>query len=135
MKRLSAYSKAVALLLPFIPGLQPALHARSMTSSASNPNLACEVNPTTVSETGYQLEVYVTNAGGSVINGWTVTLSFSEPALLTGSWNAHVSGLSASAVSGSNVAWNGKLLPGQTTSFGLQGNHDGSFLLPACAAK
>lgn len=121
--------------MPVILGAYSPAAARSETPSAGNPNLACEINPLNVSETGYQLEVYLTNTGDKPVHGWTVMLDFSEPAQLTGSWNAHVSELSMAMVSGSNVAWNGRLLPGQTTSFGLQGHHDGSFDLPTCAAK
>jgi endoglucanase len=125
-----------ALLIPItLCGAQSLLYASSENPSSSNPNLACEINPATVGENGYQLEVYLTNTGAGTINGWTVTLDFSESPLITGSWNADIAETSPDTISGSNVAWNGKLLPGQTTSFGLQGNHDGSFVLPGCTAR
>jgi hypothetical protein len=30
--------------------------------------------------------------------------------------------------------WNGNLSPGQSTTFGFQGTHDGSFNLPTCGS-
>jgi cellulase/cellobiase CelA1 len=132
MKRLSS-SGISALLIPI--ALCGVPYARSESPSSANPRLACEINPTTVGENGYQLEVYLTNTGAGTIHGWTVIMDFTEPHLITGSWNADIAETSPDTISGSNVAWNGKLLPGQTTSFGLQGNHDGSFVLPACTAR
>lgn len=134
MKRPSSTTIA-AFLMPAAWAVHSDLHAISEAPFSRNPNLACEINPTTVGENGYQLEVYLTNIGDGAIHGWTVVLSFSEPARVTGSWNADVALISGNTVSGSNVAWNGKLLPGQTTSFGLQGDHDGSFVLPICSAR
>jgi hypothetical protein len=95
----------------------------------------CTVTPTNVWNNGYQLEVKVTNTGTTAIDNWAVTLHFSEPAQVTGNWNSIVSGGSTNNVAVSNAAWNGTLAPGQTTSFGLHGNHDGSFILPSCSGS
>lgn len=126
--------KIAIFATPFILGPLAAAHAGEMPSS-QNSGLTCELNPTTIGENGYQLEIYLTNTGGKTVQGWSVTMSFDEPSQLTGSWNANLTEVSMTAVTAGNVAWNGRLLPGQTTSFGLQGNHDGSFVLPACSAR
>lgn len=135
MRRLSSSITIAAFLAPAAWAVNSSLHTRSEAPFQRNPGLACEINPTTVGETGYQLEVYLTNTGVAPIQGWTVVLNFSEPARVTSSWNADVAEISVNTVSGGNVSWNGKLLPGQTTSFGLQGDHDGSFALPTCSAR
>lgn len=135
MKPSSKLTGTITLVSACLLSAQPVAQARSFTPSGNNRDIHCEINPTTVSDNGYQLEVYLTNTGRSVIRGWTVILEFSEPAQITASWNSQVAEISAGTVSGSNVAWNGELLPGQTTSFGLQGMHDGSFDLPGCSVR
>lgn len=135
MKGLSSSITIAAFLVPTAWAADSNLHTRSEAPFSRNPHLACEINPTTVGENGYQLEVYLTNTGNAPIQGWTVVLDFSEPVRVTGSWNADVTEVSSSTISGGNVSWNAKLLPGQTTSFGLQGDHDGSFVLPTCSAR
>jgi hypothetical protein len=128
MKRWSVFIKTSTFLLPF---MLPVAHAGSMTPS--KPQLDCTVNPVAIGSNGYQLEVYVTNTGNTAIQSWTVTLNFREPARITSSWNAHVIEFTPGTVTAGNGPWNGKLLPWQTTSFGMQGNHDGSFAPPGCS--
>lgn len=121
MRHLSLFIITGIFLLTFTPA-----HAAKLN---------CVVNPVAVGGKGYQLEVYVTNTGNNAIQNWTVTLNFKKPARITGSWNAHVTEFTPGTVTASNGPWNGKLVPWQTTSFGMQGNHDGSFILPTCSTK
>ncbi len=96
--------------------------------------ISCEITVSDVWADGYVLqEVVVTNTGSESINTWAVTLQFSEPTALTNSWNATMS-LSAdgTVLDASSFTTNGTLAPGQSTTFGLQGTHDGSFELPTC---
>lgn len=96
---------------------------------------SCTVSPTSTWGNGYQLDVTVTNDGPGSISGWTVQLNFSEPANVTSSWNVTVSGGSTATPSFTNCCnWNGHLSSGQSTSFGFQGAHDGSFNVPTCNA-
>ncbi|MET8158031.1 glycoside hydrolase family 11 protein [Sphaerisporangium sp. NPDC005289] len=74
---------------------------------------------------GFTANLTVTNTGGSAINGWTVTWSFSAGQQVTSSWNADVS-QSGSTVTARNVSYNGSLAPGANTTFGFQGTHTGS---------
>ena len=92
----------------------------------------CTVTPTNVWNDGYQLNVSVTNNSQTPIDHWTVALNFTEPAQVTGNWNAVITGGTTNTVTASNASWNGTLQPGQSTSFGLHGNHDGSFNVPTC---
>lgn len=96
---------------------------------------SCTITTTNVWNSGYVLEFNVTNNGTTPINNWALTLNFAEPAQLTGSWNTALSGGSTTTVTASNTSWNGTLGAGQSTSFGIQGNHDGSFTVPACSGS
>ncbi len=105
--------------------------ASSIASSISAGGLTCTAKVVNNWGSGYQLDVIVSNGGTSTVNGWNVTLTFSENPQRTGGWNATISG-SGNLVTASNVNWNGSIAPGQSVSFGLQGNHDGSFVVPTC---
>ncbi len=75
----------------------------------------------------------MTNAGGEEVTGWKVHLSFSQPISLVNGWNAKYQassdGLGLTAV---NEVYNARLVPSQSTSFGLQGGYNGSFEAPSC---
>ena len=105
--------------------------ASSSSSSISTGGLTCEVKVANNWNSGYQLDVTVKNGGSSTVNGWNVTLTFSENPSRTGGWNA-VYGGSGNLVTASNVNWNSSIAPGQSLLVGLQGNHDGSFVTPSC---
>ena len=76
---------------------------------------------------GFQATVTVT-AGSSAITGWTVKWTWPSGQSITNSWNANVS-TSGSAVTATNLGYNGSLAAGSNTSFGLQGN--GSAVTPS----
>jgi cellulase/cellobiase CelA1 len=106
----------------------------SISSAASSINaggLNCTAKVVNNWGSGYQLDVIITNSGSTTVNGWNLTLTFSENPQRTGGWNATIGG-SGNLVTASNVNWNGSIAPGQSVSFGLQGNHDGSFVVPTC---
>ncbi|WP_432932870.1 cellulose binding domain-containing protein [Microbispora sp. CA-135349] len=66
---------------------------------------------------GFQGEVTVT-AGASAVNGWTVTWTLSSGQSISQVWNGTLS-TSGSAVSVSNVSYNGSLQPSTSTTFGF----------------
>jgi chitin-binding protein len=73
---------------------------------------------------GFQAAVSVT-AGSSAIKGWRVTLTYpSAPGVQQG-WNANVTA-SGSAVTATNVAYNGALNAGASASFGFIGTGTGT---------
>jgi hypothetical protein len=106
----------------------------SMSSAASSINssgLNCTAKVVNNWGNGYQLDVIISNGGTATVNDWDVTLTFSENPLRTGGWNATIGG-SGNLVTASNLSWNGTVAPNQSVSFGLQGNHDGSFVASSC---
>ncbi len=93
--------------------------------------ITCSIDRVNAWNTGYQIDVSVTNTGTTAITSWSTDLKFGEPAQITNFWSAVISG--TTTVNAKNVSYNGTLAPGQKTTFGLQGNHDGSFINPVCA--
>ncbi|GLI00194.1 extracellular catalytic domain type 1 short-chain-length polyhydroxyalkanoate depolymerase [Phytohabitans aurantiacus] len=90
------------------------------------PGAACRVTYTANSwNNGFTATVAVTNSGATAINGWTVQWTWPGNQQVTNAWNATVT-QSGSQVSARNVAWNGTIAAGASTSFGFQGTHGGT---------
>ncbi|NLT53355.1 MAG: beta-mannosidase, partial [Actinomycetales bacterium] len=83
---------------------------------------------------GFQGEVRVT-AGSSAVNGWTVTWTFANGQTVSQAWGAAVT-TSGSAVTATNVAYNGALAAGAAISFGFIGTWNGTNAVPTvtCSA-
>lgn len=81
---------------------------------------------------GYQGEVTVT-AGTSPITGWTVRWSLTSGQSITQVWNGTLNA-SGSSVSVSNVAYNGSLPAGGSTTFGFLGNGAASAPVLGCTS-
>nr|WP_240742399.1 lytic polysaccharide monooxygenase [Micromonospora zingiberis] len=69
---------------------------------------------------GFQGEVQVT-AGNAAIRGWRVTWTYANGQQVSQAWNATVSS-SGSAVTATNVSYNGSLGAGASTTFGFLGS-------------
>jgi mannan endo-1,4-beta-mannosidase len=84
---------------------------------------------------GFQGEVRVA-AGSAAIKGWTVNWTFANGQTVTQAWNATVTS-SGSAVTASNVSYNGSLAAGASTTFGFLGSWNGTNAAPAvsCTAS
>ncbi|GIF45555.1 fibronectin type III domain protein [Asanoa ferruginea] len=82
---------------------------------------------------GFTADVTVTNTGTSGINGWTLTYNLPGGQAITNSWNATVT-TAGTAVTARNLAWNGTLAAGASTSFGYQGTHGGGYTSPSAFA-
>jgi len=80
---------------------------------------------------GWQGEVTVT-AGSSSISKWTVSWSFPSGTAITQSWNAGVSG--TTNVTASNVAFNGNLGAGASTTWGFIGSGSAATPSVSCSA-
>ncbi|AGZ45210.1 GH12 family glycosyl hydrolase domain-containing protein [Actinoplanes friuliensis] len=92
---------------------------------------ACKVTYAADSwSSGYVANVTVANTGSSAINGWTLGFTLPAGQAITNSWNATLSG-SSGAVTARNVAFNGSIPAGGSTSFGFQGTSSGTFTTPA----
>ncbi|WP_420118990.1 CotH kinase family protein [Micromonospora sp.] len=81
---------------------------------------------------GFQGEVRVT-AGASAISNWTVTWAYTNGERVTQAWNATVTSQGAT-VTARNVAYNGTLAAGVSTSFGFLGSSTGGpgVPVPSC---
>jgi lytic cellulose monooxygenase (C4-dehydrogenating) len=112
--------------------------SRPPTTTTSGPPTtgACSATYTITNQWpgGFQGEVRVT-AGSAAITGWTVNWTFAGGQTVTQSWNTALTP-SGSAMSARNVAWNGSLAAGASTTFGFLGSWNGTNPVPAltCAA-
>ncbi|WP_150245090.1 endo-1,4-beta-xylanase [Nocardiopsis quinghaiensis] len=93
------------------------------------PSGDCEADYRVTNEwnSGFQAEVTVT--AGDSLTGWTVTWNLGSGESVSHAWNASVSS-SGSAVTATDVGYNGTLSAGQSTAFGFVGNHGGSVSTP-----
>ncbi len=84
---------------------------------------------------GFQGAVTVT-AGTSAISGWKVTWTFANGQTISQAWSATVTS-SGSAVTATNLSWNGALGAGANTSFGFLGSWNGTNSVPTltCTAS
>ena len=97
---------------------------------------SCTATPSNTGGTFFQVDVSVTNTGTSALSGWTVTLNFPEQVTVTNQWNV---GARTGANPGTSFQFTNCCSwqlppPGATVinAFGVQGNHDGSFMAPSC---
>ena len=97
---------------------------------------SCTATPSNTAGTFFQVDVSVTNTGTAALSGWTVTLNFPEQVSVTNQWNV---GTRSGANPGTSFQFTNCCswqlpAPGQTSAnaFGVQGNHDGSFMAPSC---
>jgi hypothetical protein len=92
---------------------------------------ACRVTyGTNVWSGGFTANVTVANTGTAAVNGWTLGFTLPSGQVITSSWNAALTG-TGGAVAARNIAWNGAIPAGGSTSFGFQGTYGGSFARPA----
>jgi hypothetical protein len=96
--------------------------------------LSCEVGKADTWSTGFVINsITVTNAGSEAVSGWKVNLVFTDPVSLANGWNAQLNASSDGlGISASNEVYNGQLAPNASASFGLQGEHSGTFVAPTC---
>ncbi|MFG2042377.1 cellulose binding domain-containing protein [Dactylosporangium sp. NPDC048998] len=79
---------------------------------------------------GFQGDVTVRNTGRAPTNGWTVTWTFANGQKVTQYWNATVTQAGA-VVTAKNVAYNGTIATGGSTSFGFLSSWTGANTVPA----
>ncbi|GLW35760.1 cellulose binding domain-containing protein [Actinoplanes regularis] len=107
-------------------GTTMAVTAQSASAAAAG----CQVSYTISSQWsgGFGANVAVTNLGDP-ISGWTLRWSFGAGQAVTQAWNATVT-QSGAAVTAVNVAYNGTLATGVSTSFGFNGSWTGGNPVP-----
>lgn len=71
---------------------------------------------------GFIASITITNDTDTPINDWSVNWQYASNQISSG-WNANISG--SNPYTATNMAWNGSIAPGQSVSFGLQGEKNG----------
>ncbi|PZM95115.1 MAG: esterase [Actinobacteria bacterium] len=96
----------------------PPLTPTPITPSIT-PSGVCSVTTSVNSwNTGYVATIRVT-AGSTGVNGWRVEITLLGQETLISAWNAQPSGTSGT-IQFTNMSYNGRLAPGQSTEFGFQ---------------
>ena len=96
-----------------VMGLSASLAVLSQFASA-----ACSYNVDNEWSTGFVASITIKNDTNATINGWNVNWQFANNRM-AGGWNANFSG--TNPYSATNMSWNGSIAPGQSVSFGVQG--------------
>ncbi|MGN9914803.1 glycoside hydrolase family 9 protein [Micromonospora palomenae] len=93
---------------------------------------ACTVGYVTSDwSTGFTASITITNTGTSTLTGWTLGFTFPSSGQQVGQgWSATYR-QTGTAVSATNLSYNGTLAPGASTSLGFNGTHTGSNPRPA----
>ncbi|MEV4655829.1 glycoside hydrolase family 9 protein [Micromonospora sp. NPDC049301] len=87
---------------------------------------ACAVGYATSDwSTGFTATVTITNTGATAISGWTLRFSFPGGQTVSQGWSATVS-QAGTAVTATNLSYNGTVAPRASVSFGFNGTHTGS---------
>jgi len=79
---------------------------------------------------GSTVEVTISNPQATAINGWILGWDFSGNQQISNFWNASYD-QTGTAVSVSDIGWNGNIAPGGTPSFGFNMSYSGSNTIPA----
>ncbi len=83
-------------------------------------NAACSYTVNNTWGNGFTAAIRITNDTATAVNNWQVNWAYSKNAI-TNSWNASLTG----NYTATNLAWNGRIQPGQSIEFGFQGVTDG----------
>ncbi|MEM1401905.1 MAG: cellulose binding domain-containing protein [Pseudomonadota bacterium] len=97
-----------------------------VVSDATPASAACSYEIKNGWNSGFTAEVVIKNNGTSAINGWSVNLTYPDGSQISGTWNSTYSGSNPYVIE--NASYNGKIEPGQSTSFGFnaQRPHEGA---------
>ncbi|HEX8405521.1 MAG TPA: cellulose binding domain-containing protein [Duganella sp.] len=68
---------------------------------------------------GYNAAVRIKNNRSTVINGWSVSWTYTDNSSVQAFWNADVAGASPTYTATPNQSWNRDIQPGDTAEFGL----------------
>ena len=88
--------------------------------AGTNASAACVYTVSNSWGSGFTASIRVTNDTAAAVNGWQVNWSYAKNSVAS-VWNAQLSG----NYSATNLAWNGRLNPGQSAEFGMQGATNG----------
>jgi len=109
------FQKSVQYLCGFI-----LTSAAFLTASAQA--ATCTYTVSNEWNTGFQGSITIANNGATAINGWNVGWQYTSNKI-TSSWNATLSG--SNPYTANSLDWNKTIQPGQSVSFGVQGDKNG----------
>ncbi|HZU54553.1 MAG TPA: cellulose binding domain-containing protein [Actinocrinis sp.] len=103
----------------------------SASPSASTGGATCNVSYVKSSEWpgGFVANLTIKNTGTSTINGWTLKFAYPGDQKVTNAWSTTVT-QSGTAVTATNVSYDGTISPGGTVSVGWQGTWTSSDATP-----
>ena len=90
--------------------------------SAQSASASCSYSIDNEWSSGFVASITITNDTNTAINNWSVNWQYASNQIASG-WNANISG--SNPYTATNMAWNGSIAPGQSVSFGLQGEKNG----------
>jgi acetylxylan esterase len=95
-------------------------------SPSSSPGTACRVEETVSAwSTGLTASVTITNTGATALDSWALAFTLPAGQSIVSGWNATYSP-AGGRVTARNVAYNGSLAPGGSTTIGFQAEHTGN---------
>ena len=68
---------------------------------------------------GYNAAVRIKNNRSTVVNGWSVSWTYTDNSAVQGFWNAEVTGAPPTYTATPNQSWNTNIQPGDTVEFGM----------------
>ncbi|MEU3457726.1 glycoside hydrolase family 9 protein [Micromonospora sp. NPDC006766] len=104
----------------------------TVTTAPAQPTAPCKVEYTTSDwDTGFTANITLTNTGTTALNGWSLAFTFPNAGQKVGQgWSANYT-QTGTAVTATNLSYNGTLAAGASTSFGFNGTHTGTNPKPA----
>lgn len=91
--------------------------------ASQSASAACTYKVDNEWNTGFVASITIKNDTGAAINNWSVNWAYSNNHV-TSAWNASLSG--TNPYTATNIGWNGNIAPGQSVTFGFQGNKNNS---------
>jgi cellulose 1,4-beta-cellobiosidase len=109
--------------------------SRTPTPSSGTATCAAAYSISSAWGTGFNVNVTVSNPGTVATKTWKVTWTWSGNQSIVNSWNAAITS-SGTAVTATNLSYNGASAPGGNTSFGFQASFSGTNTNPTltCSA-
>ena len=95
----------------------------ALSTLALNASAACTYSIESEWSTGFVANITIKNDTGAALNNWNVNWQYTNNRMTSG-WNANFSGSNPYAAT--NMSWNGSIAPGQSISFGFQGEKNSS---------
>ncbi|WP_406067530.1 glycoside hydrolase family 9 protein [Micromonospora sp. NBC_01638] len=99
----------------------------TVTTAPAQPTAPCKVEYATSDwNTGFTANLTLTNTGTTALNGWSLAFTFPSTGQKVGQgWSANYT-QTGTAVTATNLSYNGTLAPGASIGFGFNGTHTGA---------